>query len=301
MAAEIIRLTPSGSSRSHRLESSMMDYRRFERAKGGLKGTLQATIVLLALLPMIGEAPAQAVVCGGDYVCLPDALTTAPTSLGEQSPFLAKAVSAATDPRCPAIPVDVIAESPEERTVACSAASTALELLGQCGIAPRRPLHLEISRHVRHPFGKHSIFGFFDDRLETAFVTQEANVESLVADTPYSEFPRRDFYRSLIVHEVVHGVMHQNLKRQPTSHAANEYPAYALQIASLPSDVRSKFLQSIPNNAGPNQYVLNDYVLLFDPFYFAAHAYRHFSTSDGCAPIVALLHGEVAFIPTLPP
>ena len=279
----------------------MTDYRRFEPAKGALKSTLQATTVLLALWPMTGEAPAQPVACGGDYVCLPEALATGPTSFREQSPVLARAVSAATDPRCPAIPVDVIAESPKERTVACSAASTALELLGRCGIAPRRPLHLEILRNVRHPFGKHSIFGFFDHRLETVFVTQEANVESLVAGTPYSELPRRDFYRSLIVHEVVHGVMHQNLKRQPTSHAAHEYPAYALQIASLPADERGKFLQAIPNNAGPHEYFLNDNVLLFDPFYFAAHAYRHFSTSDGCAHLAELLQGEVAFIPTLPP
>ena len=124
---------------------------------------------------------------------------------------------------------------------------------------------------------------------------------SLVAGTPYSELPLRDFYRSLIVHEVVHGVMHQNFKRQPTSHAAYEYPAYALQIASLPADERSKFLLSIPNNAGPNEYFLNDNVLLFDPFYFAAHAYRHFSAADGCAHLTALLQGDVAFIPTLPP
>lgn len=176
-----------------------------------------------------------------------------------------------------------------------------LELLSQCGIAPRRPLHLEVLRDVRHPFGKRSIFGFFDSKFETVFVTQESSVPSLVAGTPYSDLPRRDFYKGLIVHEVVHGVMHQNFKRQPTSHVAYEYPAYALQIASLPSEVRSKFLQSIPNNAGANEYVLNDNVLFFDPFYFAAHAYRHFSAGDGCAHLTALLQGEVAFILTLPP
>jgi hypothetical protein len=195
----------------------------------------------------------------------------------------------------------VIAESPEERNVACPAASTALELLAQCGIALRRPLRLEILRDVRHPFGKRSIFGFFDNKLETVIVTQEASVPSLVAGTPYDALSRRSFYRSLIVHEVVHGVMHQNFKRQPASHAAYEYPAYALQIASLPADERSIFLQSIPNNADPNAYVLNDNVLFFDPFYFAAHAYRHFSAADGCAHLTALLQGEVAFIPTLPP
>lgn len=274
---------------------------RFKPAKGALSGTLQTTCVLLALWPMTGQVPAQSLVCGGDYVCLPEAFTAAPTSLPDQTPILARGADTAADPRCPAIPIDVIAESPKERNVACSAASIALELLGQCGIVPHRPLHLEVLREVKHPFGTRSIFGFFDNKLETIFVTQEENVPSLVAGTPYDALPRDVFYRSLIVHELVHGVMHQNFKRQPASHAAYEYPAYVLQIASLPTVERAKFLQSIPNNTDPNAYVLNDYVLFFDPFYFAAHAYRHFSVAGGCAHLTALLQGEVAFIPTLPP
>jgi hypothetical protein len=247
------------------------------------------------------QGQAQLVECGGDHVCTSVVSTAGPAAYPAQPTVLAHVANVAADPRCPAIPVDVVAESSEERDLACSAASTALELLGHCEITLRRPLHLEILRDVRHPFGKHSIFGLFDNQLETVFVTREANVPSLVGGPPYSELPRRDFYRSLIVHEVVHGVMHQNFKRAPASHAAFEYPAYALQIASLPSDERSKFLQSIPGNADPGAYVLNDYVLFFDPFYFAAHAYRHFSAADGCVNLTALLQGEVAFIPTLPP
>ncbi len=253
---------------------------------------------LLGFTLQAQDAPAA---CGADYVCTPDA-SAGSAVYPAQPAILALAAKIAADPRCPAIPVDVIAESSDEHRVACSAAGTALELLGQCGIALRRPLRLEILRDVRHPFSKRSIFGFFDNKLETIFTTQEASVPALVAGTPYSELPRRDFYRSLIVHEVVHGVMHQNFKRQPTSHAAYEYPAYALQIASLPADEREKFLLAIPNNAGPNEYFLNDNVLLFDPFYFAAHAYRHFSDApDGCAHLNGLLQGDVAFIPTLPP
>jgi hypothetical protein len=257
-----------------------------------------SALLLLCLCP--AQAPAQPSACGGDYVCV-TGVSTGPAANSTHPAALAHAEKIAADPRCPAIPLDVIAESAEERRVACSAAATALELLGRCGIAPRRALHLEILREVRHPLGKRSIFGFFDNKLETVFVTQEASVPSLVAGTPYSELPRRNFYQSIVVHEVVHGVMHQNFRRQPTSHAAYEYPAYALQIASLTSVEREKFLQSIPNNVGPGEHVLNDNVLLFDPFYFAAHAYRHFSAADGCTHLNAILQGEVAFIPTLPP
>jgi hypothetical protein len=245
------------------------------------------------------QAPAQPLVCGGDYVCLVDTATAGPVAPPTQPAVVAEPEKPAADPRCPAIPLDVIAETSQDRDMACSAAKPALEQLGQCGITLRRPLRLEILRDVRHPFGKHSIFGFFDNKLETIYVTSASSAVSLVAGTPYSELPHRDFYSSLIVHEIVHGVMHQNFKVQPSSHAAYEYPAYAIQIAALPSDVRSKFLQSFPEDASPNEYVLNDNILFFDPFHFAARAYRHFTAADGCAHLTALLQGEVAFIPTL--
>jgi hypothetical protein len=214
----------------------------------------------------------------------------------------AQVASLAGPERCPGAAVDVDAASSDQRHLVCSAASHALELLGRCGISLRRQLRVQIMGEVRHPFSRDPIFGFFDTKHERVLVTQESNVPSLVKGTAYAELPQRAFYRSLIVHEVVHGVMHQNLKRRPTSHAAHEYPAYALQIASLPSDVRSKFLQSIPRRARRGELVFNDTILFFDPFFFAAHAYEHFhASSDGCAHLDALLGGDVPFIPALPP
>jgi hypothetical protein len=131
-------------------------------------------------------------------------------------------------------------------------------------------------------------------------VTREANIPALVNDTPYAKLPQRDFYRSLIVHEVIHGVMHQNLRRPATSHAAYEYPAYALQIESLPPAVREQFLQSFEYDAIRADALFNDTILMFDPFFFAARAYRHFTAGDGCAHLNALLDGEVPFILTMP-
>ena len=95
--------------------------------------------------------------------------------------------------------------------------------------------------------------------------------------------------------------MHQNLIRRPTSHAAYEYPAYVLQIESLPPGVRDKFLQTINNRFGRSKFVFNDTILLFDPFFFAARAYEHFRDSaNGCDHLLALLEGEVPFIQTPP-
>ena len=178
-----------------------------------------------------------------------------------------------------------------------SAASEAIRLLGRCGISLRRPLHVQIITEVRHPFSG-AIFGLFDTKQERVLVTREANIPALVKDTPYAALPQRDFYRSLIVHEVVHGVMHQNLKRHARSNAAYEYPAYALQVEFSPlSPVRNAFLRSFDQTAIADTSLFNDPVLFFDPFYFAARAWKHFKASaDGCAHFIALLQGEVAFI-----
>jgi hypothetical protein len=181
----------------------------------------------------------------------------------------------------------------------CSAASNAIRLLGRCGIAPRGSLRVEIMSEVRYPLGR-TILGHFDTRSERVLVTQESNLPALVKHTPYAKLPLRDFYSSLIVHEVVHAVMHQHLKRPAASHAAYEYPAYALQIESLAPDVRRDFLHSLgqtESDTDSAMFMFSDALLFFDPYLFAARAYQHFKASaDGCARLINLLEHSVGFV-----
>jgi hypothetical protein len=252
---------------------------------------------VLSFLCLFGTQQGQAQPeCGGDYVCIEEAPAAAIAWL-DKSPAAAKLLKPVEPERCPGAAVDVAAASPEERHLVCSAANHALQLLGRCGISLRWPLQVQILTEVRHPFSG-AIFGLFDTKQERVLVTREANRPALVKDTPYAALPQRDFYRSLIVHEVIHGVMHQNLKRPATSHAAYEYPAYALQMESLAPDVRDQFLRSFDQAAvKANATLFSDAILFFDPYFFAARAYEHFKSSpDGCAHIRALLEGEVAFI-----
>jgi hypothetical protein len=199
------------------------------------------------------------------------------------------------------VPVDITGASATEQRLACSAAKEVLELLGHCQIAPRRPPHIEIANDVRQPLGGR-IFGLFDTKRGRAVVTRYANVPKLVKGTPYNALPQEEFYKSVVVHEVVHAVMHQRFKRPPASLAAYEYPAYALQIASLSPRTRDKFLQSFVRIVvGPDS-IFTDSLLHFDPFFFAARAYQHYRQSaNGCTGITAPLEGDVAFILTTPP
>jgi hypothetical protein len=198
---------------------------------------------------------------------------------------------------CRGVAVRVSAPSEAEERFACAAARDALQMLRRCDVFLHRPLHVHVLAEVRHPAGG-PIFGLFDMRQERVLVTRYANTPGLIEGTPYSELPLIDFYRSLIIHEVVHGALHQNYKRPPYTQAAYEYPAYALQIEALPADLREKFLQSStpPGSAGKG-FQFNDTILLFDPFFFGARAYQHFKAAgDGCAVIHRLLAGEVDFI-----
>lgn len=236
--------------------------------------------------------------CGSGFVCIVDGSETgAKGAAGDARQARRKLASLATQERCSEALVDVTALSSEELHLACSAANDALKLLGRCGISLRRPLHVQIMSEVRHPFSG-PIFGMFDPKQERVLVTQQAHIPYLIKDTPYARLPLRDFYRSLIVHEVVHGVMHQNLKRPATSHAAYEYPAYALQIESLPPQVRDTFLRFFDQTAFKgSSTIFSDAVLFFNPYFFAASAYHHFKASpDPCAHLTALLEGEVTFI-----
>ena len=205
-------------------------------------------------------------------------------------------------PLCGNALIQVAATSEDERQLLCGAINHALELLGRCDILLRRPLGVHVMDEVRHPLSKNAIFGFFDANQERVLITQEKTITALAKGTPYAELPQREFYRSLIVHEVTHGIMHQNFKRRPINHAASEYPAYALQLASLPAHVRASFLRSISSRAKPGEFIFNDTVLFFDPLFFAAHAYEHFeSATNGCAQLQSLLEGQASFIPWLYP
>jgi hypothetical protein len=201
---------------------------------------------------------------------------------------------------CPLGLVRVAAASVDEHEVICLGAGEALVRLGRCGILQRRPIEIEVSDVVRNPFGM-PIFGRLDLSSEVVFVAKFVKLDSLIGDLPYRKLSKTEFYRSLVVHEVVHALMHQNYRRQPMSRAAYEYPAYAIQLESIISRQGDGILPAGGVAGSESRVLFNDVILGFDPFYFATRAYEHFSSSvDGCATLQRLLAGEVEFIVTLP-
>ncbi len=202
--------------------------------------------------------------------------------------------------RCAEAPVEVSGAAPAELDMLCAAARDALRLLGACRIDASRAIRVETEPRVTHPFGR-DVIAYYDSRRDVVRVTHVADAAALVADTPYRVLAPEDFYRSMVVHEIVHAVMAQRAKRMPTSASAQEYPAYALQIASLPEGARARLLETLHSEQDARSAHFNDIVLAFDPFYFATRAYAHFTApGSGCARLHALLSGDADFIATLP-
>jgi len=196
---------------------------------------------------------------------------------------------------CPSTGVEirVSAASVPERTLVCSGARQALDLLALCGIAPRDAIDVRIRAEVRHPLAG-LIFGYYDLRERHIILTSLDGLPDLMHGTPYDGLPPTDFYKSLVVHEVVHSVMHQNLGSGVHTQASYEYPAYALQIASLPGAAREQFMKAFDSERLERPIPLNDTILSFAPYLFAARAYNHFITSaDGCLLLREALKGEI--------
>ncbi len=191
----------------------------------------------------------------------------------------------------------VISGSTEsDRKFACSGARQAAALLGRCGVSLKRPMRLEISEQINHPFGR-PVLGFFDVTQEKVLVRSSHNVSAIASKTPFAAVTLPEFYASIVAHEVVHGILHQNSQTHVLSHTAGEYLAYALQIDSLPANARRAFLHSFPTGGSTADLLFSDLMLSLDPYLFAARAYEHFSIfQDRCGLVKALLKGDVSFI-----
>lgn len=214
-------------------------------------------------------------------------------------------VSQATADRCPGTEAEYRGIDADERRRICDAAAAAEAILANCGVKPVRPYVVRIVPEVRNPYGN-CIFGRYRSDLDVAEIVSPAATANLVATIPagepmavYNKLPHADLHRSLVVHEISHAIVQQNLK-VPPCHAIHEYVAAVAQLGSLPEGSRSAYLNHF---AGEDIYttdMFNDIVLAMNPARFAAAAYRHFQRPEnGCAFVQRLLTDPIA-VPRVP-
>lgn len=201
--------------------------------------------------------------------------------------------------RCSDLPVEVGGATPDEFRLACAAARQVFGYLSVCGIYPLQTVRIRIDPDRQHP-QKGRVFAMYDTDFQTVVITALAQVRSLVRGTPYDVIPEREFFRSVVVHEVTHAVLHRHYKSELQSQSAQEYPAYALQYKSLSDDTRTRLLSEIGIDEAGNS-VFNDILLALNPFRFGAQVYKHYVRAvDSCANFHQLLRNEAKFVWSMP-
>ena len=192
-----------------------------------------------------------------------------------------------------------------EHSRVCDAATWVETTLGRCGIIPLRGYIVRYVREVRNDYGN-CIFGRFRANPDVAAVVGPSATAALVAAIPdsepmsiYKSLPADDLHRSLIVHEIGHVIVHQNLKVAPC-HAIHEYVAAVVQIGALSETSRKMFLARFAGEDRYTEEMFNDMVQAMNPARYAAAAYRHFHRpGNGCAFVRRLLT-EPGTVPAVP-
>ena len=208
--------------------------------------------------------------------------------------FASLPAGAAGGNRCPASEHAIVVSgaNEDESVLIRAGAQQALDLLARCRITPRETIDIRVEEGVRHPLAG-LIFGYYDLEARHIVLAHLPSIPALMQGTPYEGIPHRDFFQSLAVHEVVHSVMHQNMKQSAQNQASYEYPAYALQIASLPVEARALFLKAFDSERIRKAAPFSDTILSFAPYFFAARAYEHFVGSpDGCERLRTIMTRE---------
>lgn len=194
--------------------------------------------------------------------------------------------------QCPSVPVTVTSSDATLPQRICEAAENTLALVAECGLEQSEAIRIEVLDGIDPEHPNHAgTFHFAEASIE--LVTPPYVAKALGADHPFMEIPWSVFYDSLVAHEMAHALVYQTRGAPLDGTAESEYIAYAVQLWSIPEDVRSAFIAKHPITEPVTLESLNEVILAFSPAHFAARAWKHFEAPEnGCRFIQSLLKGE---------
>lgn len=178
----------------------------------------------------------------------------------------------------------------------CADAKRGLQLLAQCGLAPKYTIRLEVVNKVVHPLGD-TVIADFDARENVIQLISLARFSEVMGEGgPWHGLPHREVYASYIIHEISHAVFWQSSKAMDLPISAHEYVAHVFQLASLHPDTRGSFLEAFPGTAPSDLSSFNMFYFNMAPLAFTAKAYRHFAAQDDqCGFIRSIARGQIDF------
>jgi hypothetical protein len=192
---------------------------------------------------------------------------------------------------CPAIEVQVTAESPQDRALVCEGAMQARAFFLRHGIEMKHPIRIGLHRSALKSYAFH--IGVYDaSRRRIDLLTSAAARRLCRLQSPFGLPMDAPLYTSFVVHEVAHAIADQNFAIRPVSQVVHEYIAYAAQLTMLPAAQRSEILQRYTVAAFDNIDDMSSTYHALDPSAFGVKVYRHYQAlPDKGAFIRELLSG----------
>ncbi len=204
-------------------------------------------------------------------------------------------VSHASDLQFEGIPVGVHAPLPSERSSICRAATHVVKFLQSCGIEAKSALKIEAVQELVGVEGR--AYGCFDRSTGAIqLLTLDRCAEQLKTDDSRPGIDPADYFQSIVVHEVAHGILAQQEGAAELPLVAHEYLTYALQIDSMTPSSKQALLKPLHDRGGLSIKLPHEILLMMNPAAFGAIAYLHFkSSADQCSTIRSVIRGEVIF------
>lgn len=174
----------------------------------------------------------------------------------------------------------------------CTSAGEARAAIRMCG--------LNLSAEISITMATSPIFGdpaclaaYHCDRDEILLLPLEDIVDLTRDNRLLSQIAEEDLLTSLLIHEFVHAWIARSEHAGNISLIEDEYIAYAMQIAALPSETQAAMRAHSLLPAPPDKRVLSELLLAMDPSRYGLLAWRHFSAAgNGCRFVKGLLAGQ---------
>ncbi|MGB5198441.1 MAG: DUF6639 family protein [Sedimenticolaceae bacterium] len=178
---------------------------------------------------------------------------------------------------CPAIEVEVTAESPADRALVCEGAIRAQAFFRMHGIVMKHPIRIRLHPSAIENYAFH--IGVYDaSQRRIDLLTPAAAKRRCRQQSPFGLPMDAPLYTSFVVHEVAHAIADQNFKVRPASQVAHEYIAYAAQLAMLPAALRSEILHRYTVAAFDSIGDMSSTYQALDPSAFGVKVFRHYQS-----------------------
>lgn len=215
---------------------------------------------------------------------------------GALSALLLVSGAAASEPRgCPSAPVAVTGGNDEDFRLICSGAASAFDFLVRQGFTIDLRVDIRVSESAFQYHGQNA-FGMFDHGSLVVGMASFAASLGIAKDKPVFGEPLDEaLFRSLVAHEVAHGIADANFLIDRPTISAHEYIAYVTQLSALEPDRRRRILERSGLGGFASADGIKDTYYLMAPEGFGVNAYLHYERPENGAPFLRrILTGGLA-------